>query len=107
MNTNDNTARACDLIAQGIQMILSDGSKSNGHDTTGALSGYLADDVVNAVQDLVNTSRTLIRASKDGVDLTAKQRNQARRSIKALKATLPPGQIVPSRGDWLGDTDVD
>lgn len=55
----------------------------------------------NPVQDVVDCLRRAIRKSDEGNDLSAKERNVMRRSIKALKATRRYNILNTNGSDYL------
>jgi len=66
---------------------------------TTAVTNYRAGS--NPVQDVVDCLRRAIRKSEEGTDLTAKERNVMRKSIKALKATRRHGIVNTNGVDYL------
>jgi hypothetical protein len=66
---------------------------------TPATSSYRAG--TNPVQDVVDCLRRAIRKSDEGNDLSAKERNVMRASIKALKATGRYGILNTNGSDYL------
>jgi TfoX/Sxy family transcriptional regulator of competence genes len=71
---------------------------------TTAVTNYRAGS--NPVQDVVDCLRRAIRKSEEGTDLTAKERNVMRKSIKALKATRRHGIVNTNGVDYLTQNHV-
>ena len=78
-------------------------ARPTGNRTT-AVTNYRAGS--NPVQDVVDCLRRAIRKSEEGTELTAKERNVMRKSIKSLKATGRHGILNTNGVDFLTQNGV-